>query len=104
MLYFVFEGNFQVQAPRGAYIWRGDLTEGFLRYEFGGAYIWRGLYMEEIIFGSLRYVIRKWHIALWGYMKQSPSTVYKYALLWVLLLEDGHSFFLDQQLYVNLIL
>ena len=33
---FVFEGNFQVQAPWGAYIWRGDLTEGFLRYEFGG--------------------------------------------------------------------
>ena len=22
--------------PRGAYIQRGDLTEGFLRYEFGG--------------------------------------------------------------------
>ena len=21
---------------RGAYFWRGDLTEGFLRYEFGG--------------------------------------------------------------------
>ena len=36
LFYFVFEGNFQVQAPRGAYIWRGDLTEGFLRYEFGG--------------------------------------------------------------------
>ena len=53
LFYFVFEGNFQVQAPRGAYIWRGDLTEGFLRYEFGGAYIWRGLYMEGIIFGSL---------------------------------------------------
>ena len=33
---FVFEGNFQVQAPGGAYIRRGDLTEGFLRYEFGG--------------------------------------------------------------------
>ena len=29
-------GQFRVQAPRGAYIWRGDLTEGFLRYEFGG--------------------------------------------------------------------
>ena len=53
LFYFVFEGNFQVQAPRGAYIWRGYLTEGFLRYEFGGAYIWRGLYMEGIIFGSL---------------------------------------------------
>ena len=36
LFYFVFEGNFQVQAPRGAYIWRGDLTEGFLRYDFGG--------------------------------------------------------------------
>ena len=35
---FVFEGNFQVQNPRGggAYIRSGDLTEGFLRYEFGG--------------------------------------------------------------------
>ena len=37
LFYFVFEGNFQVQAPRGAYIWRG-------------------LYMEGFIFGSLRYL------------------------------------------------
>ena len=27
---------FYSTSPRGAYIWRGDLTEGFLRYEFGG--------------------------------------------------------------------
>ena len=45
LFYLVFEGNFQVQAPEGACIWRGDLTEGFLRYEFGGlifggAYFW----------------------------------------------------------------
>ena len=40
LFYFVFEGNFQVQAPRGAYIWRGDLTEAFLRYEFGGLIIY----------------------------------------------------------------
>ena len=51
LFYFVFEGNFQVQAPRGAYIWRGDLTEGFLRYRFGGlifggAYTWKGLFSE----------------------------------------------------------
>ena len=44
LFYFVFEGNFQAQAPRGAYIWRGDLTEGFF-YQFGGlifggAYFW----------------------------------------------------------------
>ena len=43
LFYFVIEGNFQVQAPRGAYIWRGTLTEAFLCYEFaalifGGAY------------------------------------------------------------------
>ena len=51
LFYFVFEGNFQVQAPGGAYIWRGDFTEGFLRYEFGGlifggANTWRGLFSE----------------------------------------------------------
>ena len=27
----VFEGNFPSTSPRGAFIWRGDLTEGFLR-------------------------------------------------------------------------
>ena len=51
LFYFVFEGKFQVQAPRGAYIWRGDLTEGFLCYNFGvpifvGTYTWRGLFSE----------------------------------------------------------
>ena len=44
-------GQFQSTSPLGAYIWRGDLTEGFLRYEFGGlicggAYTWRGLFLE----------------------------------------------------------
>ena len=33
---FVFEGNFPSTSPRGAYIWRGDLTEGFFRYQIGG--------------------------------------------------------------------
>ena len=37
--------------PGGGYIWRGDLTECFLRYEFGGlifggASTWRGLFSE----------------------------------------------------------
>ena len=41
LFYFVFEGNFPITSPRGggAYIWRGDLTEDFLR-----------LYMEGLIF------------------------------------------------------
>ena len=51
LFYFVFEGNFPSTSPRGAYIWRGDLTEGFLCYRFGGlifggTYTWRGLFSE----------------------------------------------------------
>ena len=36
LFYFVFEENFPSTSPRGAYIRRGDLTQGFLRYWFGG--------------------------------------------------------------------
>ena len=39
LFYLVFEGNFPSTSPRGAYIWRGDLTEGFLRYRFGVLYL-----------------------------------------------------------------
>ena len=44
-------GKFSKYNPRAAYIWRGDLTEVFLRYRFGGlifggAYTWRGLFSE----------------------------------------------------------
>ena len=51
LFYFLFEGNFPNTSPRGAYFWRGDLTEGFLHYDFGGlifgaAYTWRGLFSE----------------------------------------------------------
>ena len=54
----VFEGTFPSIGPLGAYIWRGDLTEDFLRYRFGqepikfdgllvwGTYIWRSLFSE----------------------------------------------------------
>ena len=43
LFYFVFEGNFPSTSPRGAYIWRGDLTEGFCVTGLGG---WRGLFSE----------------------------------------------------------
>ena len=51
LFYFVFEGNFPSTSTRGAYIWRDNLTEGFLRYWFGGlifggAYTWRDLFSE----------------------------------------------------------
>ena len=51
LFYVVFEGNLQVQAPGGAYIWRGDLTEGFLVTSLGDLNIKEGL-----IFGILLYV------------------------------------------------
>ena len=59
---FVFEGKFQVQAPRRAYIRRGDLTEGFLRCDFGGlifegAYTWTGLFSE--FYGMLSKLVRE---------------------------------------------
>ena len=53
LFYFVCEGNFQTTSPQGAYIWRGDLTEGFLRYRFGG------LYLEGLIFGILQLLYLK---------------------------------------------
>ena len=43
---FVFEGNFPSTSPRGAYIWRGDLTEGFCVTGLGG------LYLEGLIHGG----------------------------------------------------
>ena len=56
LFYFVFEGNFQVQALQGAHIGRGDVTEGFLRYAFvglifGEAYTRTGLFSE--FYGNL---------------------------------------------------
>ena len=46
LFFFVFEGKFLVQAPRRAYIWRGDLTEVLLRYDFGGL-IFGGAYFRN---------------------------------------------------------
>ena len=51
LFYFVFEGKFQVQAPWGAYIRRGDLTGVFCITILGG------LYMEGLIFGILWYLL-----------------------------------------------
>ena len=46
LFYFVFESNFPSTSPRGAYIWRGDLTEGFCVTGLGG------LYLEGLIHGG----------------------------------------------------
>ena len=64
LFYFVFEGNFQVQA--GAYIWRGDLREGVLNTSLGG------LYLEGLIHGGAYFrnstVYRQYRLTLvWKY-------------------------------------
>ena len=35
-LFLYLRAIFQVQGPGGAHIWRGDLTEGFVPFRFGG--------------------------------------------------------------------
>ena len=48
LFYFVFEGNFPSTNPRGAYIWRGNLTEGFFALP-----VWAGSYLEGLIHGGV---------------------------------------------------
>ena len=60
LLFFVLlcaTGQFpSTSPPRGGGLYlEGRFYGSFLRYEFGGVYIWRGLYMDEPIFGILRY-------------------------------------------------
>ena len=56
LFYFVFEGNFPSTSPQGAYIWRGNFTEGFLHYRFGGlihgrAYLQNFTVFERALYG-----------------------------------------------------
>jgi len=44
LFYFVFEGNFPSTSPRGAYVWKGDLTEVYFALR-----VWGGLYLEGLI-------------------------------------------------------
>ena len=46
LFYFVFEDNFQVQAPRGGLYLEGRFNGGFFTLRVWGAYIWRGLFSE----------------------------------------------------------
>ena len=50
MFYFVLQDNFQVQAPQGVYIWRRELTEGFLGYEFGGLILGGAYFRNFMVF------------------------------------------------------
>ena len=45
LFYFVFEGNFQVQAPGGLYL-EERFNKGLFASRVWGAYTWRGLFSE----------------------------------------------------------
>ena len=59
LFYFTLylRATFQVQSPGGLIlIWKGDLTEGFMRYRFGGGG-GGGLFFEGLFLGILRYIL-----------------------------------------------
>ena len=66
-------GQFPSTSPQGAYIWRGDLKQGFLRYEFGwlifgGANAWRGLFSEfyDITYNCFYCIRVDFHFYTWN--------------------------------------
>ena len=58
LFYFVFEGNFSKCKPPGGLYLERRFNGGFFASPVWGTYIWRGLYMEGLIFASLRYVFK----------------------------------------------
>ena len=68
LFYFVFEGNFPSKSPRGAYIWRGDFANGFLRYQFGGL-IFGGAYFRNFTVSLnlwlTEYYLQRVHVIHW---------------------------------------
>ena len=75
MFSFLFEGNFpSTQAPGGASIWRGDLTDGFLRYRLGaGAHNpgLGGLYLEGLIHGGVYF--RNFTVVQLSIFQENPA-------------------------------
>ena len=51
LLYFEFEGNFRVQAPRGG--GGGVFEDAIYRRGFFALRVWEGLYLEGLIFRTL---------------------------------------------------
>ena len=58
LIYYAFEGNFQVQGPRGAYIWRVFCVTSF-----------RGSYLEGLIRGGDHF----WNFTVYSRLPTSPT-------------------------------
>ena len=64
-------------SPREVYIWRGDLTEGFLCYEFGGLIFGGAYFRNFMVYNSQScieisslLVCKRWHFSLKPYLSE----------------------------------
>ena len=93
LFYFAFEGNFPSTSHRGAYIWRCDFTEGFLRYRFGwlifGGLIFGFYGMTIIPFDNTTSVTLKMYLRFWRSMAMTRAHAHQVATL---LEETPHSY------------
>ena len=75
LFYFVFEGNFRVQAPGGAYIWRGDLMEEFCVKSLGGLYSGGAYFRNFTVFSpKLGVKIKCDFLGLWCWLCINTNT------------------------------
>ena len=65
--------------PPGAYIRRGDLTKGFLRYEFGGAYCWFSHYVTKPQTTKLSFLLRFYFHGVLEQLKTNFQTNFRLA-------------------------
>ena len=93
LFYFAFESNFPSTSPWGANIWRGDFTEGFLRYRFGwlvfGGLIFGFYGMTIIPFDNTTSVTLKMYLRFWRSMAMTRAHAHQVATL---LEETPHSY------------
>ena len=74
LFYFVFEGNFPSTSPWEAYIWRGDLMEGFFALPVWGAYNYlEGFIHGGAYFGKFTVLLHYTYIFLFFY--QPPKNI-----------------------------
>ena len=85
-------GEIPITSPREAYIRRDDLTEGFLRYDFGGlifggAYTWRGLFSEfyGMSFRSVKRPKRAYKRVLWSWKSREKFMFLSFIHIWNIL-------------------
>ena len=76
--------------PGGAYIRRGDLTEGFFALQFWGAHTWSGLFSE--FYGRYEPYLDHKFIPLWCYQQKYNIITYQNRIRNTYWLKTGYRF------------